>query len=301
MKHFIKKIIILFIAISCIYLSLGYLADGYSDPFYLRFTTPKQKSLIIGTSRAAQGIAPSILNDKLDKSKFNLPIYNYSFTIHDSPYGETYYKLIVKKIDQKNNNGIFILDINPWGLSSVRGLKFPRESKKHLSRLTYVSMNPNYDYLRSTYGSTMFDLIYKKINKDTTLLLREDGRLIVRIDMDSTEVLKRISSKAEVYKKTKAKFSPYRLKWLKKTVNFLKNKGTVILVRIPVSEEFVELENKFMPNLDSIIKKEFPDLKYLNYTGISNQFLYPDGNHLYHESCEKFTEILVKDINKYYN
>ena len=37
-------------------------ADGSTDPFYTRFTTPRQNNLILGTSRAAQGVQPGILD-----------------------------------------------------------------------------------------------------------------------------------------------------------------------------------------------------------------------------------------------
>ena len=44
--------------------------------FYLRFTSPKHNSLIIGTSRSAQGIHPNIIDSILNLEDIN-SIYNY--------------------------------------------------------------------------------------------------------------------------------------------------------------------------------------------------------------------------------
>lgn len=300
MKSFIKKITVLFLFVIVIYVSLGFLADGYTDAFYSRFTVPKQSSLIIGTSRVAQGIHPSVLNEKLDATKYQLPVYNFGFTILDSPYGKTYYNLIVNKLKENTNNGIFILDINPWGLSSRKELKKPRESERQISKITYTSLNPNYDYLRNGYKGTMFGLIYKKIKRDTTLFLNENGRLLVNVDMSSSEVSRRTVGKIKTYKRNREefKFSLKRLEWLKKTVSFLSKKGKVIFVRMPINKEILELENSLIPNFDELIVDSFPNVTYLNYKNQREGLVFIDGNHLYKKSGKGFTELLAKDIER---
>ena len=89
MKLFIKKILAFTLLIIIIHLILGLTADGTTDDFYLRFTSAKQKSLIIGTSRAAQGIQPQLIDSILDLTATD-KIYNFSFTAQNSPYGEVY-------------------------------------------------------------------------------------------------------------------------------------------------------------------------------------------------------------------
>ena len=107
MKLFFIKIsflvTVVFISIYCL---LYYLPDGYKDVYYKRFSTPRATSLIIGTSRAAQGIFPVILEKELIKENYSLPIFNYSFTLHHSPFGEPYnnsIKLKLKHTDNKLN------------------------------------------------------------------------------------------------------------------------------------------------------------------------------------------------------
>ena len=93
-------------------------------PFYVRFTSPTQHNLIIGTSRAAQGIQPTVLNEIIPNKSF----FNYAFTAAQSPFGPVYLKSIQKKIDTTTKNGIFIVTVDPWSISSKS--KDPNDSSK---------------------------------------------------------------------------------------------------------------------------------------------------------------------------
>ena len=102
MKRFILQLaLILSVLIGCIFLVLNK-ADGGTDPFYIRFTTPKQQNLILGTSRAAQGLQPHVFD-----SICNVNFYNYSFTIAHSPYGPTYLNSIKKKLNKAGTKNPF--------------------------------------------------------------------------------------------------------------------------------------------------------------------------------------------------
>ena len=63
MKTFLVQISIFIGICSLSFIAIFSLADGATDAFYLKFATPKQSSLIVGSSRAAQGIIPNIIND----------------------------------------------------------------------------------------------------------------------------------------------------------------------------------------------------------------------------------------------
>lgn len=299
MKKFIHKIITLIITIVATYLLLGLLADGYTDPFYLRITSPKQKSLILGTSRAAQGIRPSIMDSILDNKTFNIPIYNFSFTILHSPYGETYYKAIEAKLDKNNLKGLFVLAVDPWSISLRTNLQYDVESKKELSKITYFNMNPNYDYLKNAYKKSFFHLLNNKISPDKSMLLHEDGWLEVTINMDKQELKRRTVSKIKTYKENSKinRISSKRINWLEKTIFLLEKHGKVVLVRIPVNNEILNIEKKAYKNFDSIIRTKFSATPYLNYKDMSGEYSYIDGNHLHKESGKKFSVKLAKDIN----
>lgn len=94
MIKFIVKTLSFSLVISILFLWICSNADGYTDPFYMRFTTSKQNSLILGTSRAAQGLQPKFFDSILKET-----ILNYSFTVAHSPFGKTYLRSIKKKMD----------------------------------------------------------------------------------------------------------------------------------------------------------------------------------------------------------
>ena len=287
--------------VSITYGALGFLADGYTDPFYVRFTTPKQKSMILGTSRAAQGIIPKVLNLKLVGEKFEGEIFNYGFTIIQSPYGKVYYHAIDEKLDKRTKNGLFILAVDPWAFceNKIQGMQFI-ESELELAKITNFNSYPNYDYLRNAYRESMFELVMNKINPDKTIFLHDDGWLEVTIDTSRNFIIANTKEKISDYKKKIAlqSFSKERFYYFNKIVKLLKKHGTVVMVRIPVGKEMFSLENDFFSDFNNrmidISKKQ--NIHFLSYKDMD--YLYPDGNHLHKSSGLKFSEKLSKDINK---
>ena len=95
-----------------IYLYILLLADNETDGYYGRFTTPAYSSLILGSSRAGQGIEPDILNAHLGLK--NDAFFNYSFTVFKSAFGDPYLEAIKRKLKDPVDAGFFILELNPW-------------------------------------------------------------------------------------------------------------------------------------------------------------------------------------------
>ena len=144
MKTFIVKTFIFLILVITIFIIILSKADGYTDPFYLRFTTPKQNNLILGTSRSAQGLMPIVFEEILHKTFFN-----YSFTIAHSPFGPVYFNSIKKKLNSQIKNGIFIVTVDPWSISQKGDhpndtTKF-EENKLELANIKLVNIYPNFE------------------------------------------------------------------------------------------------------------------------------------------------------------
>ena len=87
MKKLFLKILFFHYA-SVLFYSIFIQVDGNTDPYYKRFTTPTNNSLILGVSKAAQGLQPQVFNNILNRKD----LFNYSFTISSSPYGKLYLK-----------------------------------------------------------------------------------------------------------------------------------------------------------------------------------------------------------------
>ena len=166
MKTFLIKSLSFLIVIILLISLFLYNYGGYVDYFYNKFTTPKAASIIIGDSRALQGIQPQIINDVLKNEEFELPMFNYSFTIAQSLIGPIYRKSILKKIDSNTRNGLFIISINPWMLGSKKeNNNYKGEFKEAGTpphNMSIVSMNPNFEYLLKNYNYFHFKAVFKK-------------------------------------------------------------------------------------------------------------------------------------------
>ena len=91
---------------------------GGVDAFYGRFASPAAGSLVLGTSRAAQGIRPAVLAARL-AGQFEGPLLNYAFTLTHSPYGPAYLASIRRKLRPGVRHGLFIVAVDPWSLSAA--------------------------------------------------------------------------------------------------------------------------------------------------------------------------------------
>jgi len=298
MRKFIVQITILSILVLVAFALILSRANGYTDPFYIRFTTPKQQNLILGTSRAAQGVQPEVL-----KNAFNRNFNNYSFTIAHSPFGATYLESIKNKLDHDQKDGIFIITVDPWSISSTTlspndSLNF-RELELCLSNTPKVDRDPNYTYLLRNLKGKYRELV---IRKKAGLYLHNDGWLEISINMDSAIAEKRIAERVEMYRTTNLpyyQFSSLRLEYLQKTIEFLNQHGNVYLVRLPLHPDMMDIDNLLMPDFNEKIEQLAPQTKgYYDMTIFNDEFSYTDGNHLYKESGKIVTNKIAKWIKE---
>ena len=277
-------------------LAVFLIADGKSDYSYNRFTTGAQHSMIFGTSRSAQGLVPSVFDEVIYKNK-NHHFFNYSFSLLDSPYGPAYYESIKKKLDPSVKDGIFIVTVDPWSLSSTN--KDPNDSlnfiekKKFMGKTKNVNLNPNIPYLVESYEEPYINIL-RNWKGTTYHNTHKDGWLEIIVDMDSETVAKRLETKIKFYRENYLytyKFSSVRWNYLVKTISFLQNHGKVYLVRLPAHQKILEMEDELMPDFDSRIHelcKGF-NLDYLNFKLMENNYQYVDGNHLYKTSAKELS------------
>lgn len=196
-NKFVFKLSIIVSIVLLLYLVNLFIVDrlNLSDWAYKRFTEKKHYSLIIGTSRAAQGIHPQIINDYFSESKFQLPIYNFAFTISASPYGEIYYNSIKKILETKNNkNGLFILSVDPWALSMEETLDSNgfREINDKLGMMKIYNQKPNLEYLIRFFRINDYEWFISEAN------LENDGWYKVDFNMDQDNVKKNIITKIDI-------------------------------------------------------------------------------------------------------
>ncbi len=266
-----------------------YQADGYTDPFYVRFTTPKQNSLILGTSKAAQGLRPSELAKVLPEHS----VFNFAFTVAHSPYGPSYLKGIKRKLSEDGKEGIFIVTVDAWSIAD--GNEDPNdesqfdENYSFLNNLTTVASKPNIPYLVSYYQNS-----YAKVfERDTVAFLHDDGWLEISTRMGEDIVAHRIKNKAEslARKKELNVLSQTRLDYLYQTIQYLKERGSVYLVRLPVHPELAEIDTSVIPDFQEIINtvSEETGAPFYDLYPENSNYQYTDGIHLTKDSAAEVT------------
>lgn len=272
-------------------------ADGKSDPFYSRTANPKQESLILGTSKSAQGLMPEVLNNYLQKD-----IYNFSFTVAHSPFGPAYLSAIEKKLEPQTKDGVFIITVDPWSISSdgtdPNNEEEFDESKSFMATTYSFSSKPNISYLLNSFNDN-----YIKILMNFSLMeVHNDGWLEVFPPMDSTSVKNRITDNIleQELRLTTYRFSKTRFEYLKRTIEKFKSHGKVYLVKLPVDYRIAEIEAKLVPDFDSKIDElaKTASVPYLNLMNSDTKFTFTDGIHLYKNSAKEVSAEVGRWISK---
>ncbi|TXE17114.1 hypothetical protein ES692_10675 [Psychroserpens burtonensis] len=143
-----------------------------------------------------------------------------------------------------------------------------------------------------------YDLV---IDKQANFFLHDDGWLEVDISLDSLKE-ENVDKKTEKYRVgilTKAQFSKTRFKYLLKTINFLNAYGNVYLVRLPIHEKMMTIDNALMAHFNEDIKEAITLSKgYLDLTTMNTDFHYTDGNHLHKTSGKIVSSIIANWIDE---
>ncbi len=282
-------------------------ADGRTDAYYLRFTSERQSSLVLGTSRAARGIRPDVFNQS--DLAFDGPLYNYAFTASWSPYGPTYLDAVRRKLDPQTTNGLFLLEVSPLGLSAAMenaagenaaggnaagenaadDSTVFRETELPLGILRWMNWTLAFEPLNAEYLLRAYTDSYYRIALEQRFererLLHADGWLEFDYNFSDATVQRLTQSTVVRYEEYFAgqQFSPQRLRSLDETVAFLAGHGTVALVRLPVAPEMLALERDFLPEFDAQMQMlaDIHAIPYLNFTlAPADRYPTQDGHHL---------------------
>ena len=72
------------------------------------------------------------------------------------------------------------------------------------------------------------------------------------------------------------------------------------LVRFPVNEKIVAFENERFPTYNDLVNEisKEQQIQYLDFSNVSNDYNYSDGNHLVNASSRQFSEDIAKKILK---
>ena len=298
MKTFLIKLSLALLLAGILHLASSFFSGGKTDDFYVRFTTSPSPSLIIGSSRAAQGIQPDSLQSWYADNGHATPLFNFAFTSQSSPFGETYYHAITKKLDATTGNGLFIIAVEPYTLGEVKDTT-PIEHKGQLYDAHWFNHYPNWEYLINhyNYGWGRLALSSAGIIKNNNTL-HANGWLEVNVSVDAAAASARAANNILDRRNDIGKFnlSSSRLEWLNRTISYLKDHGTVVIVRMPVSSEFYAFENELAPEFDQTIQEAANKhgVVYHDFNDMSGMLTFKDGHHMQLSSTAIFSGYLAK-------
>lgn len=273
----------------------AYQASGRADANYAKVSSSVQRNLILGTSKAAQGLNPYAL-----KKYTNIEFYNFAFSVFASPYGPDYTNCILRKLDTTVTRQTFLLAIDPWSLTVQREvgknpLKF-RERNGFLTRGAQVTGTPNFSYLLHHYESKYYKLFFP----DSLIRVHDNGWLQVNLDLSKEGIERRTSFTLDSYlKKAREQvISHTRLTGLIELVSTLKKYGKVYLIRLPVHPELYQLEDRLSPHFNSLVNPAVSLADgYLDFSGENHNYDYTDGVHLTFYENERIAEAIASMLN----
>ncbi len=308
LKSFVIKLFVVAITFVAVYLFfVDKIAKDFVDPNYNKFTQ-KAGGLILGLSRANEGISPAIIEDTLSSYDFfDLPMVN--FALNEAHFGEVYLEAIKKKTH--TNNGVFIISISPGNFTAPIGLNAEKtleyDKRLTLGKVTNYTSSPNYNYIMNAYGAPLYNSFHD-LDQWNHRISHHNGWNEVRLegkhDTIRTTDIEYWKTLNMTFYKEKIKteqISQYRYEYFIKTIEYLKSKGYVFLVRMPSTHEFLKFETKFWGDFDHEIDSvaKFYKIPYFNYVNKSHNYKTYDGSHLESESARSFTKELTKDIKVY--
>jgi hypothetical protein len=262
------------------------LFDGYTDDYYARVASPRQGAMILGTSRAAQGLVPAELDARALGA--SVPLYNFAFASSLTRYGRAYFEAIERKLSPPapGERRVFLLEVSPLAISvdTTSADEFP-EQRTFIGKLTSFALDPNveYPFYAARRGYEIIDRTVRRWRGRTRLFLHADGWLEVE-PVAVTSVEKNIQEKLVDYARvfSTSRFSPERNEYLERTVALLARQGRVALVMMPFEPRLRALERSYMPDFDARMRALAgrSGATYFDLSDLDAQVVTNDGNHL---------------------
>lgn len=313
MKSFLMKFGLFVLLLGAVYFYyVDQLSQGFVDDYYGKFTG-KSGSLILGVSRAHDGLVPSILEEELELQESAKPLFNFAFEKTQSPYGEVYLEAVKKKLKDSDGQGVFILSVTPGTFTVKKGvdedeiLELDRETMM-LYEVKDPSADPNYDYIINYYPDALYTVYTSKSKEKSVHYYHEDGWDEFRTEIPGYTVskeqmeewtLKTIEAGKNLIREER--ISDYRLHWLEETIRYLQGRGEVYLVRLPIDTRFIYIEDDYWPKFNTIMEGLGAKygIPYFNYVQPKYQFETFDGSHMTSKGAQEFTRLFARELKAF--
>jgi len=314
MKALLWKIPLLaLVLIGCYYFFMGQLSRQFVNDNYAKFTH-QSPSLIIGLSRAHNGISPGILDSALQSIPHEGGFLNFAFEKSQSPYGKVYLEAIKKKVPKHTTRGIFILGVSPASFTAPVRFTTADEINKNdqqslVGKISELNKNPNFEYIRKGYGGSLYRGLFPH-NPQITTVFHDNGweefkRSSKNYLVSDEDVAKWTSQTMGGYKRVMKErpevVSEFRLKNFNEIISFLKQHGQVFVVRMPIDPLVLGMETQWWKefNTEMTLISAAKDVPYFDFSDATQYKTY-DGSHLSSKYAKEFSVHLAEDIQRYY-
>ena len=297
MKGFLSKLMLFGGFAIITHVIAGYHMNGNTDPMYLRLTPQDNNGLILGTSRAAQAICP-------DDILCHKSIFNASFTLYTSPYGDVYFNYIKKQMNRESRDQVFVFCVDPWSLStdvdSITEEEILVENKMLLATTQSISL-PNWEFLIEQFAFGWGRIIREHYHPSSDKYLHKNGWLEVKRKVNKLVDDQNRANKIMVYKREAFESnhpSAYRMLVLKRMIQELRVYGKVIMVRLPVHPDFFELEKAFWPSFEDEMQQLAKDegVFFWSPKELNVELPFNDGHHMNREGSHRFGRLLNEQL-----
>lgn len=265
------------------------------DRFYWKVAYPAS-ALIMGNSQPGEGINPAIIEQSVEMKGRML---NIAFDGTNSPYGAPYLKFIKRKLRRGVLNGLFILSVSPEVVSDFADGYGRREEQFMYFDLWSVNIHPNVEFLfrRLGHNNSLLMDILKESEENRNFTNHKNGWCEVKV--------KHMKPKPKFFRpqfKQELVPSDIRLDYLEETINWLKERGDVILIRMPIDKAALKAERNVYPGFKEVIQgiASARSVPFWDYSDEGDQFIFHDHSlHLESRGAVAFSELLAKDIKQY--
>lgn len=315
--------------IACYGIWIGLLYQNPSrDTLGLYRVMPVQcNSMIFGTSRSAQGVNPAVLEQYAPHTG---KWFNFSFNLAVSPWNDAYADAIIEKIDcsiEQDNPSTFLLFVDPWvldgntgqGLESWLGQQWASVCDASIIRYAFNKSNP-LDALTFGSGADFLIALSSSIPRQIIATIRSDDSYFVNAGVQTNgwlpnrgvltpeQIQRAIDRKVSNYREDKVigKIWPdeEKIHALVRTVAHLKNffaTSQVILIRPPVSEKMLDLENEWFPDANSTFDKlaKSNDITFIDANAnwkYRNDSMFNDGHHMNIKGATEFSRFMAESL-----
>lgn len=285
------------------------LTQGFVGDDYPKFTHTST-NMVLGLSRAHFGMDPSTLDKELSPLTEE-GFLNFAFEKSQSPYGEVYLEATEKKLKKHTKNGIFMLCVSPGSFSVPNRLKTDKEilafdERMMIGKVNNLNRHPNYEYVRKCFGRSLYKGLLPHDHRITTIF-HDNGWEEFRLKTGEYEIDQKqikiwqeetISGYSKIVQALPEYVSDYRINWFRKTIEKLKTFGKVYIIRLPIHQGVLELEDMVWKDFDIDMNQVASDyeVEYLNYARTGEKYQTYDGSHLYSASAKKFSRDVALEI-----